>query len=209
MNKLIAFGSSPIMKDTAYPSLIAQQLNVQYVCRAKPTNSNHKIARMILSYDDYQPDNFVLTEWTSGIRNEFRTEQGWMGTSMATYKKGTGSFEEHYYQQGPGQWEYTGVYQTLKEIVLAQTFLKANNIPYLFTFYPDEILKSNLYRRPDEYIGPLLKLIDWNCFLHFDNHGFLAWCKENNYEFESDGSHPADSAHQQAADYVLKNFKIV
>jgi hypothetical protein len=196
------------MKETAYPSLVAQQLNVEYVNRAKPTNSNHKIARMILSYEDYQSNDFVLTEWTSTIRNEFRTEQGWMGTSRATYKQGTGLFEEHYYKQGPGQWEYTGVYSKLKEIVLAQTFLKSKNINYLFTFYTNEILHSTLYLEPDEFIGPLIDLIDWTRFLHFDDQGFLPWCQSNNLEFEDDGSHPAPSAHQLGADYILKNFKL-
>jgi hypothetical protein len=208
MNKLIAFGSSTILKKTAYPSLLAKRLNFEYVCRAKPTNSNHKIARMILSYQDYKPGDFILVEWTSNIRHEFRTEFGWVGSSMATYKKGTGSFEESYYQNGPGQWEYNGVYSTLKEIVLAQTFLKANNINYLFIFYPDEILYSTLYQKPDEYIGSLIKLINWDQFLNFNQHGFQEWCRINNYEFESDNSHPAASAHQLATDYIIENFKI-
>ena len=68
------------MYDTAYPSLIAQQLNCEYVNRSKPTNSNHKIARMVLSYTDYQPGDVVLAEWTSTTRHEFRTNQGWQGS---------------------------------------------------------------------------------------------------------------------------------
>ena len=208
MNKLIAFGSSTIMYDTAYPSLIAKELNYEYVNRSKPTNSNHKIARQILSYTDYQPGDFVLAEWTSTTRHEFRTNQGWQGSNMATYPRGSGTFEDHYYQQGPGQWEYNGVYTALKEIVLAQTFLQANNINYLFTFFPDEVLSSMLLKTPDEYIGAMLKLIVWNQFVLFDNHGFVEWCRTNNYEFETDGNHPAPSAHRLGADYILRNRKI-
>lgn len=208
MSKLIAFGSSTILKDTAYPGLVAQQLNFDYVCRAKPSNSNHKIARMVLSHADYQPDDFVLVEWTSTIRHEFRTELGWMGSNMASYKKGAGSFEEAYYENGPGRWEYNGIYTMLKEIVLVQTFLKAQNSNYLFLFYPDDLLYSHLYKQPDEYLGSMIRLIDWSRFLHFDGHGFQGWCRANNYEFEADDSHPAASAHQLAADYVLANFKI-
>ena len=207
MNKLIAFGSSTIMYDTAYPSLIAQKLNFEYVNRSKPTNSNHKIARMILSYKDYQPGDFIVAEWTSTTRHEFRTNQGWQGSNMATYPKGSGTFEDHYYQQGPGQWEYNGVYTALKEIVLAQTFLKSNDIDYLFTFFPDEVVCSSLLKTPDDYIGTMMKLINWNQFVLFDNHGFVGWCRANNYEF-ADGSHPAASAHRLGADYILKNFNI-
>lgn len=206
MNKLIAFGSSTIMYNTAYPSLIAQRLNCEYVNRAKPTNSNHKIARMILSHDNYQPNDFVLAEWTSTRRHEWRSEFGWAGSNMATYPQGSGTYEDHYYQQGPGQWEYNGVYTALKEIILAQTFLKTNKINYLFTFFPDEVLCSFLLKNPDEYIGTMMKLIDWDQFVLFDNHGFVEWCRINNYEFELDGNHPAPSAHSHGADYILRNF---
>ena len=162
---------------------------------------------MILSYKDYQPDDFVVAEWTSTIRHEFRTELGWHGSNMATYSKGSGTFEDHYYQQGPGQWEYNGIYTTLKEIVLAQTFLKSNSINYLFTFFTDEVLCSKLLKTPDEYIGSMMKLIDWDQFVIFNGRGFVEWCRANNYEF-ADISHPAPSAHRLGADYILKNFKI-
>jgi hypothetical protein len=208
MNNLVAFGSSTIMYDTAYPSLIAQKLNFNYVNKSKPTNSNHKIARMILSYNNYQPGDVVLAEWTSTRRHEWRTELGWAGSNMATYPQGSGTYEDHYYQQGPGQWEYNGVYTALKEIILAQTFLKNSKIDYLFTFFPDEVLHSMLLKTPDEYIGAMLKLIDWNQFILFDGHGFVQWCRINNYEFEPDGNHPAPSAHSLGAEYILKNFKI-
>jgi hypothetical protein len=208
MSRLIAFGSSTIQDKTAYPALVARRLNFDYVNRAKVLNSNHKIARMVLSYPDYQPNDFVLVEWTSTIRHEFRTELGWMPSNMNSYKKGTGSFEEAYYTNGPGRWEYNGIYTMLKEIVLAQTFLKAQNIKHLFLFYPDDLLASFLYKEPDQYLGSMIQLIDWSRFLHFDGHGFREWCLINNYAFEEGSSHPAPMSHRLAADYILNNFKI-
>lgn len=208
MKKLIAFGSSTIQNETAYPNIIAQRLNVEYVSRAKPSNSNHKIARMVISHQEYESGDFVLVEWTSTIRHEFRTEHGWNGSNMASYKKGSGGFEEAYYEYGPGRWEYNGVYQALKEMVLAQTFLKSKNINHLFIFYPDDLPCSFLFQHPDEYLGAMINLIDWTRVLYFDGHGFQGWCQLNKLELEADGSHPAPSAHKLAADYVLENFKI-
>lgn len=208
MTKLVAFGSSTIINDTSYPSLIAQRSNLDYVSRAKFVNSNHKISRMILSYTDYQPGDVVIAEWTSTVRHEFRTNEGWAPSNMNTYIKGSGSFEEHYYTQGPGQWEYTGVYSALKEMLVAQTFLKDRNISYLFTFFPEDVVGSYRFKEPDEYIGSLKSLIDWNQCLLFDDHGFKQWCINNDYEFDSEGAHPQPSAHAHAADYILKNITL-
>jgi len=203
MSRLIAFGSSIIMMKNSFPELLAEQLSRDYVSRVKPTNSNHKIARMVLS-QSYEPNDIVLVDWTTTIRHEFRTEKGWQGISMATYKPGCG-FEEQWYQ-GPGRWEYTGVSSSLKEIILAQTFLVAQNIPYVFTFDYDDIIESNLLEEPDDYIGSLKNLIDWSRVKLFDDQGFLSWCRKNNYEF--DGSHPKETAHVMAADYLLDKFKL-
>ena len=203
MSRLIAFGSSIIMGASAFPGILAQRLNRNYVSRVKPTNSNHKISRMILS-QEYESNDIVLVDWTTTIRNEFRTEQGWMGTSMATYKAGCG-FEEHWYL-GPGKWEYTGVYSSLKEILVAQIFLQKHRIPYVFTFDYNDIIDSTLLKQPDEYIGMLTTLIDWNYIALFDGHGFLNWCKQNNLEFN--GSHPTQTSHKLAADYLLDNFDL-
>jgi plastocyanin len=208
MAKLIAFGSSTIIHNTSYPSVIAERKNRDYVSRAKFVNSNHKIARMIMSYTDYSPGDFVIAEWTSTSRHEFRTNEGWAPSNMATYIQGSGSFEEHYYSQGPGQWEYTGVYSALKEMLLAQTFLKDNNIDYLFTFFPEDVIGSYRLKEPDEFIGALMKLIDWDRTLKFDGVGFKQWCITNNYEFDEAGAHPEPSAHLLAADYILENVTI-
>ena len=68
MSRLIAFGSSIIMGASAFPGILAQRLNRNYVSRVKPTNSNHKISRMILS-QEYESNDIVLVDWTTTIRN--------------------------------------------------------------------------------------------------------------------------------------------
>jgi hypothetical protein len=202
MSRLIAFGSSTIEPYYSFPAQIAKSIGREYVSRAKPVSSNHKIARMVLSYD-YKADDFVLIDWTTTVRYEFRTADGWMGTNPGTYKPGCG-FEEHWYQ-GPGQWEYPGVLSTLKQILLAQIFLSAKNISYRMTFAYDDFIKSKRLSEPDEYIGAIQNLVDWNHMMLFDDTGFLTWASRQNFVLS--GGHAEQAAHDRATEYLLENFE--
>jgi len=204
MITLIAFGSSPVMGKTSFPSIIAQRLGYDHVDCSRPVTSNSKITRKILSYKNYT-DSVVVATWTSTVRHEFRTERGWTGLDMARYKKDSGLFEDHWFN-GPGKWEYTGVTSALKEILIAQIFLLSKQIPYLFVFDMNEIIDSTLFQEPDDYLGSMIKMIDWNQFVLFDNNGFKNWSIKNNFELK-DATHPADRAHHLAADYILERFK--
>jgi len=157
---------------------------------------------MVLSHD-YEADDYVLIDWTTTIRHEFRTAEGWMSTNMATYKAGSG-FEEHWYQ-GPGQWEYTGILLALKEILLAQTFLTSQNLSYQMTFDYDDLIKSKRLSEPDAYVSAIKNLIDWNRMMLFDGTGFLSWAQRHN--FVLDGGHAEPAAHDRATEYLLKNFE--
>jgi hypothetical protein len=209
MNKFIGVGSSPLMESTSYAGVIAQQLGMEYISLSRPVNTNQKICRKILSYPDYQPGDFVLIEWTSTIRYEFRTEHGWTNTNPNSYKKGTGSFEEYFYEKGPGQWEYSGIHAALKEMIVTQQFLKSNRINYLYTFFHDDITQSVLWNNSScEYLNTLKQLIDQDKIVTFDGHGADHWFRSNHCEY-SDKTHPAPSAHRQIAQYMLDSCEIL
>jgi hypothetical protein len=70
----------------------------------------------------------------------------------------------------------------------------------------NDTIHSVLFKNPDDYLGSIINTIDWNRFVLFDNHGFKNWARNNNFEFR-DATHPADSTHQLAADYILARFK--
>jgi hypothetical protein len=201
MTRLVAYGSSPIKEDFAFPAQIAQHLDREYVSRVKPLNSNHKLARQILS-QTYESSDLVLVDWATTVRHEFRTEHGWMTTSLVD--RPSSEFETVWYQ-GPGKWEYTPVYSALKEIVLVQTFFKAQGLRYVFTFDYDDIILSTLLTDSDEYIGTLKDMIDWTRVVLFEGHGFLWWAKEK--QFAIDGGHAEPAAHDCAAEYLLNAFE--
>lgn len=207
MSTLVSFGSSPVtflsgdtQNKKTFPLIVAEKLGFDYDCQGRPNSSNSKIARKILSYT-FADNDCAVAIWTSTVRFEFRTELGWTGTNKFTYKPGCG-FEEAWYQ-GPGNWEYTGVHSTLKEIALAQVYLKTHNINYKFLFDNNEVINSVLCKNPDPYIGGLMSVIDWSKFIFFENQGFMPWCKNN---FVYNDSHPTQEAHTAAADYVLSNW---
>ena len=207
MNRLIAFGSSPIMAlnktIVPYPQIVADRLGIAYDSQAKPRTSNNKVARKILSYKDYS-DDMVLVSWATTIRAEFRSEHGWAATDMTTCVPGSG-FEEQWYA-GPGRWEYTGVSTALKEILIAQSFLKSRGIPYMFTFDTNEIVHSQLYQRPDEYLGAIIETIDHSRIFLFENQGFVPWCESKGYARQQ-GNHFETQAHEHAADIINAHFR--
>ena len=79
MNRLIAFGSSPIMASSTiipYPKIIADRMGMQYDSQAKPLTSNSKIARKILESGPLMATS-AMSRRGRGIRI------GFIGTGLA------------------------------------------------------------------------------------------------------------------------------
>jgi hypothetical protein len=207
MSRLIAFGSSPISYthggNQTFPAIVAQKLGKDYVEISRRWISNNKITRKILSYP-FESTDTVLVCWTNSLRVEFRTEQGWVGLNRDT--AAVGSFEETWYQ-GPGRWEYTSILNTVKEMLLAQTFLKSQGLSYLFVSDNNDYFHSFLVANPDEYLSSLLGLLDHDNILSFEgNQGFLPWAKSQGYQFnggQEQRGYPEHQAHAAAAEYIL------
>lgn len=208
MSRLIAFGSSPISYthggDQTFTSILAEKLGKEYVEVSRRWVSNNKLTRKILTYE-FDPNDAVLVCWTNSMRVEFRTEQGWVGLNRDTAAVGT--FEEAWYQ-GPGRWEYTSISNTLKEMLLAQAFLKDKNLNYLFVSDNNDYFQSFLVANPDPYLSSLIGLLDQTRLLSFDgNQGFLPWAQEQGYQFNSGPNqqrgYPEYLAHVHAAEYIF------
>lgn len=208
MSRLIAFGSSPISYthggDRTFTSILAEKLGKEYVEVSRRWISNHKLTRKILSYE-FEPTDTVLVCWTSSMRIEFRTEQGWMALNRDTASVGT--FEEAWYQ-GPGRWEYTSILNTVKEMVLAQHFLKSQGFPYLFVSDNNDYFHSFLVANPDPYLSGLIGMLDQTRLLGFTgNQGFIPWAQEQGYQFDSGPNqqrgYPEYQAHVDAAEYII------
>jgi hypothetical protein len=207
ISRIVSFGSSPIGGNMSFASIIAQQLGISYLCLAKAISSNTKITRKIITYNEYA-DDFVMVMWSSVNRYEFKTMEGWRNHArMDAEKSGTGFIKEWF--AGPAGLEYTEIFTSLKDILLAQQFLESRQIPYIFLIDNDQIFASYTFNSDDAYIKNLKSMINWDKFLTFDNQGFMPWARSKGYEFLPPlNHHPGAVAHQAAAEYILASGKV-
>lgn len=195
----ITYGSELPSANCTWASIIAQKLEVNYLCLAKPGSANTTIARQILSYPDYAND-FALVMWTSCTRYEFMTHSGLEQITPWVTQKG---FVKEWYK-GPGHFEFTEISNTLRDVLLAKQFLESIKIPYLFVFDNNEFKNSSIWHANDPYIAAMKEMMPWDNILWFEGEGFINWAKNKNYEFVN--SHPGVVAHKEAADYILSNW---
>jgi hypothetical protein len=210
-SRLVSFGSSPLYgtdlpKDSkTFTRLIAESLNVDYTTQARPTSSNSKILRKILTFDF--KDDYAFVMWGIPSRFEFKTEHGWINLGdrrKENAEKETQGFAHEWYK-ATGNLEFTQIATSMKDIILAQNYLNNQNIPYVFTWSDHELITTHTFRSGDIYINSLIRLIDWSKFLLFDGVGFLTWAQQQEFSFL--GPHPGAEAHQAAQDYVLSKWK--
>ena len=207
-NRIISFGPSVVTGDFLPPetftwaNLIANKLNKPYVCLAERGAANTGILRTILSFDNYQ-DDLVLVMWSNSVRYEFRNEDlypnGWNQVGPINDDR----FSKEWFR-GPGQYEYTEIYTTLRDILTAKQFLDSKKLRYLFTFDYSDLINNSFWNSNDKLINSLKTLFPYDNTLWFEGKGFTDWSKDQGYSFIN--THPGAEAHKGAADYILKHF---
>ncbi len=210
-SRLVSFGSSPLYgtelpKDSqTFTKQLAHALNVDYKTQARPTSSNSKILRKILTFDFDNDYAFVM--WGIPSRFEFKTEHGWINLGDRRKENAAQETEgfAHEWYKATGNLEFTQIATSMKDIILAQNYLVSRQIPYVFTWSDAELIKTHTFRSGDTYINSLIRLIDWSRFLYFENEGFLQWAQQQGHEFI--GHHPGPGAHDAAKSYVLSNWQ--
>jgi hypothetical protein len=128
-------------------------------------------------------------------------------------KLGIADFSRTYYQH-VGSSEYWEIYNTLKEIVYLQNYLKVKKIPYLFTCADTGIFYNHTIEHADEFILGLYQQIDMSSWFLFPPgsganqtekpRGFYQWAMENKYPVGT--THPLDQAHADAAKLMQGKF---
>lgn len=130
-------------------------------------------------------------------------------------KSGVHDFAKEFYKHIGGG-EYWEVYSSLKEIVYLQSYLKANNISYLFTCADNSILYNYTVNHADSTIHSLTGQIfrdqeNWFWFPEGKGYdqteaprGFYQWAIENKYPIGT--THPLEEAHSAAAELIKEKF---
>ena len=212
------------------PSLLSNSIGVDYHCCAKIGNSNSAIVRQIMNdceqYKDQKLAVFVM--WTFRNRHEFMFNHAIDGVeypwySISPWRISTGlvkDFSNTFYKHVGSNTTYE-VYQSLKEIVLLQQYLKTNNIPYMFTHADDSFKPHST--NTNISVKTLYNQVDWDQWFIFPDqskqsdiasnnfyqttlpNGFYKWAVNNQYPI-GEKNHPLTQAHVDAAKLMQEKF---
>ena len=202
----------------------------EYDCVAGPGLGNDSIARRLITYCEQNKNKsvFVVASWTFPNRYEFYLNNSWATINLWTVERqynaegdkhlnklveeyetraknaGVHEFATSYFKH-VGFVEYWETYISLKEITYLQNYLKANNIPYMFTSADCNFLNTHTIKYADEVIQGLYNQIDFDKWFFFPDHkGFYTWALDNKYKVGV--THPLEDAHRDAALLIKEKF---
>jgi hypothetical protein len=205
-----------------YPALCAHSAGINYVCCARPGNANDAIARMtiekcqMLLDEDHQL--MVIVTWTFPCRFEFPFEYpidsptspwGSITLDERGNKEEIREFARTFYKNINSGW--FAEYNSIKNIILLQTYLKSHGIPYVFTAADNVVLRH----KNDTTLKPIWDLVDFDHWFLFpgatephnttEPRGFYQWAVENKYPV-GPNQHPLEQAHLVAATLIQERI---
>ena len=198
---------TPTPSNYTWPAHLAQHLDYEYECHARPGSGNLQIAERILSHAvDTVPSLFVIG-WTWIDRFDYNNStisnhpvaskwNNWR-TIMPI---DTTPLAKTYYKEL--HTEYRDKLTTLMSIKLVIDTLNQKNIPFIMTYMDDLMFDQRWNTTPavadlQEYVQPHVT--------SFDNLNFVNWSKKNGYPITEIG-HPLEAAHAAAGNYMIKVF---
>ena len=183
-----------------WPALLAQHLEHQYECHARPGAGNLQILEKILNQTSNKNghDLFVIG-WTWIDRFDYynpdynKTRQDW-STIMPV---DTTALAKTYYRELHS--EYRDKFTCLSYIKLAIDTLNQKEIPFIMTYMDKLLFDQQWHTTPavldlQAYIKPHMTT--------FEGQSFLEWSRANGYP-ESDAWHPLEAAHIAAGNYII------
>lgn len=183
-----------------WPALLAQYLNFEYHCYARPGAGNLQIAERILNQLTVDEPAFYVVSWTWIDRFDYYTQQdNWQPWS--TCKPGDETTVSKLYYKNL----HSEYHDKLSNLIYIKTIIDLfdqKNISFLMT-YTDELLFDQRWNCSPAVID-LQNHVKSRMML-FDNQTFLDWSRNQKF-VESKNWHPLEKAHQSAADYVITLF---
>lgn len=187
-----------------WPALVAKQMGYEYQTFAKPGSGNFQILeRLLCQINPADPAIYVIG-WTYIDRFDYVDERlatPWPGTKWKTLMPIDRDVVADSYFRNLHS-EYSDKLRSLLYVRTALDTLRRNGCQFVMT-YQDPLM---LCRKWHTTKGSALLLDDIEPWLKaFDGKPFLAWSRQEGFDI-SDAEHPLESAHQAAADMVLKDW---
>ena len=198
-------GSDDLPSCLTWPAHLAQHLDREYICHARPGAGNLQILENILnqSATSDSKDLFVIG-WSWIDRFDYvNTNNKWLGTPWSTIRPVDNTeIAKIYYRELHS--EYSDKFTSLSYVKLAIDSLRQKNIPFIMTHTDTLMFDQRWHITPaiDElqhYVKSYMTM--------FDGLTFLEWSRKNKYP-ESAQWHPLESAHRAAADLII-NYSLV
>lgn len=185
------YGSDLSSTDHTWPALLAQNLDLEYVCFAQPGVGNaHILQQVIQAHNHFQSTAVYIINWTWIDRFDYVdvNDELWHTVRPACDDPTRDSFYYRYFHS-----ELADKFYNLVYVNSAQDLLQDQK--YLMT-YMDSLLLDQEYHAPD-YVRFLQNKAKAQ-LCNFQGKNFLDWSKQHQYPV-SERWHPLESAHAHAA----------
>jgi len=178
-----------------WPALIAQRLNYNYSCYARPGIGNLRILEKIITESKDASQQFFMINWSWIDRYDYvRSNDDSWSTIMPMDSDSTAEF---YYKNLNSQ--YKDKLVSLLYIKQAIDVLQSQSIPFVMTYMDNLIFESHWHSSSAvQYLQDSVK----EHMTTFDGKNFLDWSHDRGHPI-SDSKHPLESAHRDAADFLL------
>lgn len=224
-----------VVSHLTYPALIAQELQLDYCCVAKPGYSNNAIRRTVIdACENSHSIKLVIVMWSFSNRYEFKFNDTWEQISAWSTVDSIEEIKKNFVIDNPivlehhanklkrdqnlgitdfaksfydhvGSNKYWEIYNFLSDVLMLQQYLELKNIPYLFTSVDETILQAESYI--DGSLSTLRSLIDINSWGWFNGKGFYTWAKDMKFPFAT--THPKEQAHIEAAHLIYEHLRYI
>jgi hypothetical protein len=186
-----------------WPAHLANYLDYNYQCYARPGSGNLQIAERVLSQAVGVEKNLYVIGWSWIDRfdyinpemTEYHPSKFWR-TLMPIDDNSTAT---NYYKNLHSECRDKLI--TLINMKVVIDTLKQKEIPFIMTYMDELVFDTQWHVTPaivelQNYVKPYMT--------KFDGLTFLDWSRKNNYP-ETDMWHPLEQAHQAGAEYLIKS----
>jgi len=181
-----------------WPARIAQCLELDYACYARPGSGNLQILSNVLDQVAQHNNDVYIINWTFTNRWDYMYAGNNQWHSVLPWD--THDRAEFYYRHF--QAEHTDKLNNLIWINCAVQALQSVGAKFCMTYMDELLLDSRWNTGPgiaqlQQQVAPHLNL--------FDGSTFVEWSQRNGYAISSQYHHPLEQAHAAAANYLLNH----
>jgi hypothetical protein len=183
---------------------LAQKLNYDYSCHARPGSGNLQIAEQILSHLATNEHVLYVIGWTYIDRFDYvniNNPTKWSGIPWSTLLPVDVTDPAKTYYRDLHS-EIRDKLTTLMSIRVVIDTLKQKNCPFIMTYMDELMFDRRWHTTPaitdlQDYIRPHMTT--------FEGTNFQQWSKKNGHAI-TDIGHPLESAHAAAGELMIKVF---